>query len=57
MEIEKRAKGDRVAKLRAVRNEFYKGSIARRIAAFSDANGGLISYEDLANFHAETDTA
>ncbi len=55
--VEKRAKGNRVAKMRAVRDEFYKGSIARRIAAFSDANGGLISYDDLANFHADVDTA
>jgi gamma-glutamyltranspeptidase/glutathione hydrolase len=55
--IEKQAPGDRAAKIRAVRDEFYKGSIAKRIAAFSDANGGLISYDDLANFHAETDTA
>jgi gamma-glutamyltranspeptidase/glutathione hydrolase len=55
--VEKRAPGDRAAKIRAVRDEFYKGSIAKRIAAFSDANGGLISYDDLANFHAETDSA
>ncbi len=55
--VEKRASGGRAAKLRAVRNEFYKGSIAKRIAAFSDANGGLISYSDLANFHAEADSA
>jgi gamma-glutamyltranspeptidase/glutathione hydrolase len=34
---------------------FYRGSIAKRIAAFSDANGGLIEYQDLANFKAETD--
>ena len=54
--IETRTKGNRSAKLRAVRDEFYKGSIARRIAAFSEDNGGLISYDDLANFHAETDT-
>jgi gamma-glutamyltranspeptidase/glutathione hydrolase len=54
--IEKATPGDRSAKLRAVRDEFYKGSIAKRIAAFSDANGGLISFDDLANFHAEADT-
>jgi gamma-glutamyltranspeptidase / glutathione hydrolase len=52
---EKKAPGNRVAKLRAVHDLFYKGSIARRIAAFSEANGGLIAYEDLANFKAEID--
>jgi gamma-glutamyltranspeptidase/glutathione hydrolase len=53
---EKNARGSRPAKLRAVHDLFYKGSIARRIAAFSEANGGLLRYEDLANFHAEIDT-
>jgi gamma-glutamyltranspeptidase/glutathione hydrolase len=52
---EKSAKGDRLAKLRAVHDLFYKGAIARKLAAFSDANGGLLAYEDLAKFHAETD--
>jgi gamma-glutamyltranspeptidase / glutathione hydrolase len=52
---EKKAHGDRAAKLRAVHDLFYKGSIARRIAAFSESVGGLIAYDDLAKFHAETD--
>lgn len=52
---EKKAHGNRVAKLRAVHDVFYKGDIARRIASFNEANGGLIAYDDLANFHAETD--
>ena len=52
---EKKAKGNRVRKIQAVRDLFYRGSIAKRIAAFSDANGGLIEYQDLANFKAETD--
>ena len=34
---------------------FYQGSLAKRIAAFSQANGGLITYDDLKSFHAETD--
>ena len=38
---EKNARGNRAAKLQAVHDIFYKGSIARRIAAFSEANGGL----------------
>jgi gamma-glutamyltranspeptidase/glutathione hydrolase len=52
---EKKARGNRSAKLRAVRDLFYKGSIAKRIADFNEQNGGLIAYNDLANYHAETD--
>src|SRR6185503_782159 len=53
--IETKTPGNRTAKLRAVRDYFYKGPLARRMAAFSESNGGLIAYRDLANFHAETD--
>lgn len=52
---EKKARGKRSTKLKAVRDLFYRGSLARRMARFSESNGGLISYEDLKNFHAETD--
>jgi gamma-glutamyltranspeptidase/glutathione hydrolase len=52
---EKKAHGNRVAKLHAVHDVFYKGDIAKRIASFNEQNGGLIAYEDLANFHAELD--
>jgi gamma-glutamyltranspeptidase / glutathione hydrolase len=52
---EKKARGNREAKLRAVRDLFYKGDIARRIARFSEQNHGLIAYSDLANYHAEFD--
>src|SRR3984957_18677945 len=52
---EKKAHGNRQAKLRAVRDLFYKGDIAQRIATFSQNNRGLIAYSDLANFHAEID--
>jgi len=55
-EAERRRRGSRSAKLGAVRDLFYKGSIARSIAAFSEANGGLIAYRDLADFRAETDS-
>ena len=54
-QAEKKARGKRAAKLKAVRDLFYQGSLAKRIAAFSESNGGLISYDDLKNFHAETD--
>jgi len=52
---EKKARGNRAAKLHAVHDVFYKGDIAKRIAAFNEANGGLISYDDMAAFHAELD--
>jgi len=53
--IETKTAGNRAAKLRAVRDYFYKGPLAKRMAAFSEKNGGLIAYRDLANFRAETD--
>jgi gamma-glutamyltranspeptidase/glutathione hydrolase len=52
---EKKAHGNRAQKLHAVHDVFYKGDIAHRIANFNEANGGLIAYDDLANFHAELD--
>ena len=39
---EKKAHGDRDAKLHAVHDYFYKGAIAKRIVAFSEANGGTV---------------
>ena len=53
---EKKAHGKREKKLEAVRDYFYRGPLAKRMAAFSEANGGLIRYDDLAKFHAEVDT-
>jgi gamma-glutamyltranspeptidase/glutathione hydrolase len=52
---EKRARGNRAAKLHAVHDAFYKGQIAKRIAEFNDANGGLIGLKDLADTKAEVD--
>jgi gamma-glutamyltranspeptidase / glutathione hydrolase len=52
---EKKARGNRAKKLQAVRDLFYQGSIAQRIAAFSEANQGLITYDDLKNFRAGQD--
>ncbi|MEO7142481.1 MAG: gamma-glutamyltransferase family protein [Bryobacteraceae bacterium] len=43
----------RRAGLRAARDCFYKGEIARTIAAFSEANGGLYRYEDFAAYEAK----
>ena len=53
--IEGRARGKRSRKLQAVRDHFYKGSLAKRVAAFSEANGGLISLDDLAKYKADVD--
>ncbi|HXG33836.1 MAG TPA: gamma-glutamyltransferase family protein [Bryobacteraceae bacterium] len=53
--VEKRTRGKRKRKLDAVRDYFYRGPIARRIAAFSQENGGLLGYQDLASYRAELD--
>src|SRR6185295_19913294 len=50
---EKKAKGKRDAKIQAVRDLFYRGSIAKRVAAFSESHGGLITYDDMANFKSD----
>ena len=42
---------DRGAAIRAGRDAFYKGDIARRIADANRAEGGVFTYEDLAGFH------
>ena len=52
---EKKARGNRQKKLEAVHNYFYKGDLAKKLAAFSEQNGGLIRYDDLAKFRAEED--
>jgi gamma-glutamyltranspeptidase/glutathione hydrolase len=43
----------RVGAIQAARDAFYKGDIARRIADYHAREGGLLAYEDLAEFHAE----
>jgi gamma-glutamyltranspeptidase/glutathione hydrolase len=47
------AGGSRQAGIDAVRDFFYRGEIARKIAAFMKANGGLMTYEDMAAFRLE----
>jgi gamma-glutamyltranspeptidase/glutathione hydrolase len=44
-------KADRATAIQAGRDAFYKGDIARRIADANRAEGGVFTYEDLANFH------
>src|SRR5262244_1277715 len=42
--------------LKAARDRFYKGDLARELATFSEANGGLFRYEDFAEYTAEIET-
>jgi gamma-glutamyltranspeptidase/glutathione hydrolase len=49
---EKAASGKgRAAGLQAARHAFYRGDIAHAIADYHRANGGLLTLEDLAQFH------
>src|SRR6266851_7423988 len=51
VEAEKQNRGrGRHAALKAARDRFYKGDIAREMARFSEANGGLFRYEDFAKY-------
>jgi gamma-glutamyltranspeptidase/glutathione hydrolase len=51
-DVEKRAarRKGRKAGLRAARDEFYKGDIARTVSRFIEKEGGLMRYEDFAGF-------
>src|SRR3989449_1422250 len=51
-ETQNRSKGRRAA-LKAARDRFYKGDIAREMAKFSEENGGLFRFEDFANYTAK----
>jgi gamma-glutamyltranspeptidase/glutathione hydrolase len=42
---------DRKTAIRAGRDAFYKGTIARRLAEADRAAGGVLDYEDLAGYH------
>ena len=44
---------NRVTAIRAGRDTFYTGDIARRIAAADQAAGGVFAYEDLASYHGK----
>jgi gamma-glutamyltranspeptidase/glutathione hydrolase len=54
-EAQARSRG-REAGLTAVRDRFYRGDIAREIAAWSDANGGLLAETDMARFVTRIET-
>ena len=51
-ETQNKGKGRHEA-LKAARDRFYKGDIAREMARFSEENGGLFRYEDFANYTAK----
>ena len=42
--------------IRAARDFFYKGDIAREMAKYSQENGGLIGYEDFAEFSVKIES-
>jgi gamma-glutamyltranspeptidase/glutathione hydrolase len=45
----------REAALKAVRDRFYRGDIAREIVEWSDANGGLLAADDLDRFNTRVE--
>ncbi len=45
----------REAALKAARDRFYKGDIARTMAKFSEDNGGLFRYDDFAEFSVKVE--
>src|SRR5215471_5397500 len=58
--VEKKALASGATRARAidaVRDYFYRGDIAHRIDEFSKQNGGLLRYEDMANFRVEPEEA
>ena len=55
-EAEQKTIGDRIDQIEAVRDYFYRGPIAKEMGAFSESHGGLLTYDDMAKFHAEVDT-
>jgi gamma-glutamyltranspeptidase / glutathione hydrolase len=50
LDAEARASGDRRERIYAARDLIYRGAIAREIATFHQANGGLLTEADLAEF-------
>lgn len=56
VDAEKQASAQgRLAGLKAARDRFYKGDIAREMAKFSEENGGLFRYEDFASYTAKVE--
>jgi gamma-glutamyltranspeptidase/glutathione hydrolase len=57
IEAEKAAGGERRAGLKAARDRFYTGDIAKTMAAFAEAQGALFRYEDFASYTAKIEEA
>jgi len=60
VEVEKKALAagaGRAKAMDAVRDYFYRGEIARKIGEFSEQNGGLLRYEDMASFRLAPEEA
>src|SRR3546814_395260 len=58
VDCETAASGEgREAGLDAARDAFYRGDIARTIVDYHEANGGLLTMEDMAGFRVETERA
>jgi len=56
VEAERRNLGrGRRAALRAARDRFYRGDMAREMARFSEENGGLFRYQDFAEYSAKVE--
>ena len=55
-EVKARGRG-RAGAIHVARDAFYRGEIARRIADFHAREGGLLTYEDLAQFEVEVEPA
>jgi len=56
IDAERAASGHgREAGLKAARDLFYKGDIAREMAKFAEENGGLMRYEDFASYQAKVE--
>src|SRR5215510_13324616 len=53
-EAQNQSKG-RHAALKAARDRFYQGDIAREMAKFSEENGGLFRYEDFSGYTAKVE--
>lgn len=53
---EKTAEGDRVEGVRAARECFYKGEVARTIAECSERVGGILDMDSLADYQAKYET-
>lgn len=49
------SKGGRRAGLQAARDRFYKGDIAKTMAEFAEAQGGLFRYEDFASYSVQVE--